>query len=80
MCDLHVLYWEQVREKTVHEMRAERDAEDLHGLILHLRTQVTCFMCPDSPGRRMLFASIATVHYAASPAHTACASLGTTNI
>ena len=41
MCGLHVHDWAQVREKTVHEMRAERDAEDLHGLILHLRTQVT---------------------------------------
>ena len=31
----------QVREKTVHEMRAERDADDANGLLLHLRAQVT---------------------------------------
>ena len=35
----------QVREKTVHEMRAERDTSDTNGLLLHLRTQV---MNPDT--------------------------------
>ena len=31
----------QVRERTIYEMRAERDADDTNGLLLHLRTQVT---------------------------------------
>lgn len=35
----------QVREKTVHEMRGERDADDPNGLLLHLRTQVICQQC-----------------------------------
>lgn len=35
-----LLQYSQVREKTVHTMRAERDADDANRLLLHLRTQV----------------------------------------